>query len=277
MLEEYGEDARILAGGTDLIVQVREYARDVEVMVDGKGIEELTRIEIKADGSLTLGAAVPCYQIAGSAGIVAGFPGFIDAVSIIGGTAIQGRASVGGNLCNSGPAGDTIPALIAHGAMANIAGPGGRRTVAVEDFCTGPGKNVLKIGELLVSLTLPAMPENSGTHYLRFIPRNEMDIAVVGAGAMVKLEGSTIESARIALAAVAPTPLYVEAAGEALAGKPATEESIEAAAAVAQEAARPITDMRGTAEFRTHLVGVLTKRALRGAVERAKGGTVNGR
>ena len=277
ILQEHGENARILAGGTDLIVQVRENARDVEVMVDGKGIEELTRIEIRADGGMTLGAAVPCYQIAGSAEVVSAFPGFIDAVSIIGGTAIQGRASVGGNLCNSGPAGDSIPALIVHRATANIAGPGGRRTVAVEDFCTAPGRNVLKTGELLVSLTLPAMGNTAGAHYLRFIPRNEMDIAVVGVGAMVKLDGDTIESARVALGAVAPTPLYVEAVGESLAGKPATEESIEAAAVVAQDAARPITDMRGTAEFRKHLVGVLTKRALRGAVERAKGGTVNGR
>ena len=277
ILEEYGEDARILAGGTDLIVQVRENTRDVGVMVDGKGIEELTRIEIGADGSLTLGAAVPCYQLTANEGVVAAFPGFIDAVSIIGGTAIQGRASVGGNLCNSGPAGDSIPALIVHGAAANIAGPGGRRSVVMEDFCTGPGKNVLGAGELLVSLTLRAMPKDSGTHYLRFIPRNEMYIAVVGVGAMVKLDGDNFESARIALGAVAPTPLFVAAAGDSLAGKPATDESIEAAAAVAQEAARPITDMRGTAEFRKHLVGVLTKRALRGARERAKGGTVNGR
>lgn len=277
ILRENGEGARILAGGTDLIVQVRENAREVGVMVDAKGIDELMLVDFAADGSLTLGAAVPCYQISDNARIVAAFPGLIDAAGIIGGTAIQGRASIGGNLCNSGPAADSIPALIVHGATANIAGPDGRRTVPVEEFCTAPGANVLERGELLVSLTLPAMASDSGAHYLRFIPRNEMDIAVVGVGALVRLEGETIAAARIALGAVAPTPLYVPAVGDALAGKPATEASYEAAAAVARSAARPITDMRGTAEFRTHLIGVLTKRALRGAVERAKGGTVNGR
>ncbi len=277
ILRENGAGARILAGGTDLIVQVRENARDVDVMVDAKGIAELSRLEIGADGSLTLGAAVPCYQIADNADIVAAFPGLIDAAGIIGGTAIQGRASIGGNLCNSGPAADSIPALIVHGATANIAGPDGTRAVAVEDFCTGPGTNVLAAGELLVSIAIPALAPNSGAHYLRFIPRNEMDIAVVGVGARVTLDGDTISSARIALGAVAPTPLYVPDAGEALAGQPATEASYAAAAAAAREAATPITDMRGTAEFRTHLVGVLTKRALRGAVERAKGGAVNGR
>jgi carbon-monoxide dehydrogenase medium subunit len=277
ILREYGAGARILAGGTDLIVQVRENARDVDVMVDAKGIEELTAVEIAADGSLTLGAAVPCYQIADDAAIIAAFRGLIDAAGIIGGTAIQGRASIGGNLCNSGPAADSIPALIVHGATANVAGPDGTRAVAVEDFCTGPGTNVLATGELLVSLTIPATAPNSGAHYLRFTPRNEMDIAVVGVGAQVTLDGDTIVSARIALGAVAPTPLYVPEAGETLAGQPATEASYEAAAVAAQNAATPITDMRGTADFRKHLVAVLTKRALRGAVERAKGGTVNGR
>ncbi|MDP6507569.1 MAG: xanthine dehydrogenase family protein subunit M [Chloroflexota bacterium] len=277
ILRENGAGARIFAGGTDLIVQVRENTRDVDVMVDAKGIEELTRVEIGADGSVTLGAAVPCYQIAGDDAIVAAFPGLIDAAGIIGGTAIQGRASLGGNLCNSSPAADGIPALIVHGATANIAGPDGRRSVAVADFCTGPGTNVLAAGEMLVSLTIPALVPNSGAHYLRFTPRNEMDIAVVGAGAQVVLDGDTIVSARIALGAVAPTPMYAAAADEALAGQPATEESYEAAAAAAQNAATPITDMRGTADFRNHLVAVLTKRALRGAVERAKGGAVNGR
>ena len=277
LLQEYGDKARILAGGTDLIVQVREYALDAEVMIDGKGIKELAQIEIGGDGSLILGAAAPCYHITGNASVVSAFPGLIDAVSIIGGTAIQGRASVGGNLCNSGPAGDSIPALIVHNAIANLAGPEGQRSVAVENFCTSPGKNVLRSGELLVSLTLPAMPDLSGAHYLRFIPRNEMDIAVVGAGAMVSLDGDIIQSARVALGAVAPTPLYVQAVGEALAGKPATEETFAIGSAIAQDAAHPITDMRGTAEFRKHLVGVLTKRALRGAVKRARGGTVNGR
>jgi carbon-monoxide dehydrogenase medium subunit len=221
---------------------------------------------------LTLGAAVPCYRIYHHADVLQHYPGLIDAVSIIGGTAIQGRASVGGNLCNSGPAGDTIPALIALSAEARIVGSGGERRVPVEEFCTGPGRNVLKNDELLVSLHLPAPAPRSGARYLRFIPRNEMDIAEVGAGAWVRLNaaGDRFESARIALGAVAPTPLFVREAGAALAGQPVTEASIAQAAALAQAAARPISDMRGTAEHRRHLVGVLTRRALNGAIDRAR-------
>jgi carbon-monoxide dehydrogenase medium subunit len=192
------------------------------------------------------------------------YPGLVDAVSIIGGTAIQSRASVGGNLCNSGPAADSTPALIAYSAVAKIAGSSGTREVPVEAFCTAPGKNVLQPGELLVSLHLPLPPANSGGSYLRFIPRNEMDIAEVGVGVMLKLGGSggTISAARIALGAVAPTPLFVPAAGDSLLGKLPGEEAFAEAAKIAQSAASPITDMRGTAEHRRHLVGVLTRRAL---------------
>ena len=159
------------------------------------------------------------------------------------------------------------------GATAHIAGPGGERSIPVEEFCTGPGRNVLQPGEFLVSLQFPPPRPHSGARYLRFIPRNEMDIAVVGAGASVVLDaaGDRSSRARIALGAVAPTPLFVADAGAALAGQPVTEEAIAAAAAIAQAAARPITDMRGTAEQRRHLVGVLTRRALQGAVERARG------
>lgn len=272
LLNQFGARARILAGGTDLIVQAREYARDVEVFVDGKQIPELMALAWDPQQGLTLGAAVPCYMIYNHPEVQKQYPGLIDAVSIIGGTAIQGRASVGGNLCNSGPAGDTIPALIAHSATARIVGPGGERTVPVAEFCTGPGRNVLQPTEMLVSLHLPAPPPRFGARYLRFIPRNEMDIAVVGAGASVVLNGAgdSFASGRVALGAVAPTPLFVEAVGAALAGKPVSDETITAAAAIAREAARPISDMRGTAEHRRHLAGVLTARALRGAVDRAK-------
>jgi carbon-monoxide dehydrogenase medium subunit len=161
--------------------------------------------------------------------------------------------------------------------MCNIAGPDGRRSVAAEEFCTGPGRNVLGAGELLVSLTFPAQAAGAGAHYLRFIPRNEMDIAVVGAGAHVRLDGDGIvEAARISVGAVAPTPLLVEEAGEALAGRQADEAGYELAAAASRKAATPIDDMRGTVEYRKHMTGVLTVRALRGAVMRAKGGRVNG-
>lgn len=273
LLGEFGARARVLAGGTDLIVQAREYVREIDLMVDGKQIPELMDLSFHPEKGLTLGAAVPCYRIYGDPAVVRHYPGLIDAVSLIGGTAIQGRASVGGNLCNSGPAADSIPPLIVLSATARIAGPGGERSVPVEEFCTGPGRNVLQNNEFLVSLQLPPPRPHSGARYLRFIPRNEMDIAEVGAGASVVLNaaGDRFESARIALGAVAPTPLFVADAGNALAGQPVTDEAIAEAAAIAQAAARPITDMRGTAEHRRHLVGVLTRRALRGAVERARG------
>ena len=277
ILAEHGARARMLAGGTDLIVQIREWLRDVDVVVDAKHIPELMDIGFADDGAMTLGAATPCYRIYGDERVARTYPGLIDAVSMIGGTAIQGRASVGGNLCNSGPAGDSIPPLIVYSAMCNIAGPDGRRSVAAEEFCTGPGRNVLGAGELLVSLTFPAQASGSGAHYLRFIPRNEMDIAVVGAGAHVRLDGDGIvEAARISVGAVAPTPLLVEEAGEALAGRQADEAGYELAAAASRKAATPIDDMRGTVEYRKHMTGVLTVRALRGAVMRAKGGRVNG-
>lgn len=275
ILDEHRDKARIFAGGTDLIAQVREYLRDVEVFVDAKHVLELMDLRISESGEMTLGAAVPCYQICGNPRVAELFPGFIDAASIIGGTAIQGRASVGGNLCNSGPAADSTPSLIVHSVQCIIAGPKGRRTVPVESFCTAPGRNVLAANELLVALKFPAPRSHSGAHYLRFTPRNEMDIAVVGAGAYVELNGNAIKSARIALGAVAPTPLFVSEAGEALVGKTAEETSYDLAAAIGRDAASPIDDMRGTDDFRRHLCGVLIKRALRGAVARAKGGRIN--
>lgn len=251
---------------------MREYAREVDVVVDAKKIPDLSRIELSAETGLTLGAAVPCYQIYGHADISAAYPGLTDSASIIGGTAIQGRASIGGNLCNSGPAADSIPTLIAYGAVANIAGPGGQRQTPVESFCTAPGRNVLQAGEILVSIHLPVQKARSGARYLRFIPRNEMDIAEVGVGAWVQLNaaGSHIEAARIGLGAVGPTPIFASAAGDSLAGKAVGSEALAEASALAEAAASPITDMRGTAEHRRHLVGVLTRRALTGAIERAR-------
>jgi carbon-monoxide dehydrogenase medium subunit len=273
LLAEKGGQARVLAGGTDLIVQMRNRRRQPECVVDVKQIPELTQITYTARKGLRIGAAVPCSRIYQNAEVVARYPGLVDAAIIIGGIQIQGRASLGGNLCNSSPSGDSIPALIAYGALAEIAGPEGQREVAVEDFCTAPGSNVLRPGELLVALRLPTPAKHTGAHYLRFIPRNEMDIAVVGAGACVELakRGKEFKAARIALAAVAPTPLFARQAGELLAGRPVGDEAIAEAAEAAKAVARPITDMRGTAEFRLHLVGVLTRRALQGAVKRARG------
>lgn len=271
LLNEANGSARVLAGGTDLLVQLRGGRFDnVNVVVDGKNIPELNEITYDPEGGLTLGAAVPCYRLYGNAAIARAYPGLIDAASLIGGTQIQGRASFGGNLCNSTPSGDSIPAMIAHNATANIEGPDGHRHVAVEDFCTGPGSNVLGRGEMLVSISFPAPSSGFGANYMRFIPRNEMDIAVAGAGTSVVLENGTIKSARVALAAVAPTPLYVSAIGDAIAGKPANEETLAEAGQMAKDAARPITDMRGTVEYRKHLCDVLTRRSLQIAIDRAK-------
>lgn len=270
LLAAHGDRARIVAGGTDLIVQLRGGRRELDLVVDGKNIAELNEITYDPVSGLTLGAAVPCYKVYGNMAVSRAYPGLIDSASLIGGTQIQGRASLGGNLCNAAPSGDSIPVLIALGATANVAGPNGTRTIAVEEFCTGPGQSSLQAGEMLISIHLPPPEPNSGARYIRFIPRNEMDIAVVGAGVSVTLNNGVIESARIALSSVAPTPLFVKAAGDSLAGKPATDESIQEAAQIAEEAATPITDMRGTIEYRKHLCNVLTRRALNTAIERAK-------
>jgi carbon-monoxide dehydrogenase medium subunit len=274
-----GGRARLLAGGTDLIVQLRTGALDVDLVVDVKKIPELNAITYRPGEGLTIGAAVPCHRIVEHADIARVYPGLVDAVALIGGTAIQGRATMGGNLCNAAPSGDSIPAMIVLEATCTILGPAGMRTIPVEHFCTGPGKTVLGRDELLVSVHFPPPFTHSGACYLRFIPRHEMDIAVAGVGASIVLTGdrTMIAAARVALGAVGPTPLYVEAAGAALRGKAPSEESFAEGARQAQGIARPITDMRGTEAQRRHLVGVLTRRALRGAVERAKGETIHGR
>jgi carbon-monoxide dehydrogenase medium subunit len=262
--------ARVLAGGTDLIVALREGRIQVDSVVDVKPVAELNELAHDPTAGLRIGACVSCHRIYGDARIVATYPGLIDAARLIGGIQIQGRASLGGNLCNASPAADSIPALIAYSAVAEIAGPAGRRRVPVEAFCMAPGRTVLQPGELLVALHLPPPPPDSGAAYLRFIPRNEMDIAVVGVGVSIQRQGRNghFAGGRVALAAVAPTPLLVAGVGESLAGKPIDATTIAAAAELARQAARPISDMRGTADFRRHLVGVLTRRALEQAVAR---------
>lgn len=271
LLQQQDGRARILAGGTDLIVALRERRIAAELIIDIKGVPEVDELTYDAHDGLRLGAAVPCHRIYRHADVLRHYPGIVDAASLIGGVQIQGRASLGGNLCNASPAADSIPALIVHSAVCDIALPQTRRRVPVEEFCVAPGKTVLGRGEFLASLHLPSPPPGFGAAYLRFIPRNEMDIAVVGVGASVQLDADRrhIVAARIALGAVAPTPLFVPEAGAALLGAVPDDAVFARAAELAQAAARPITDMRGTAEFRRHLVGVLTRRALAKAVERA--------
>lgn len=272
LLSARGEKARVLAGGTDIIVQLREGMRDADLVVDVKRIPELIDYKFDPTRGLRLGAAVPCYRLYGDPAIVAAYPALTDAAHIIGGWQIQSRASIGGNLCNSSPAADSIPPLIAYRATAVIAGPNGTRNVPVESFCTGPGRNVLARGEFLVALEMPPPEPPAGGAYLRFIPRNEMDIAVAGAGVAIRLDadGTKIAAARISLSAVAPTPLLATEAGEWLVGQPANDESFAQAGELAKQIATPISDRRGPAEYRSHLVGVLTKRALARAAERAR-------
>jgi len=273
LLADKGERARIYAGGTDLLVQLRLNRLDLDLIVDVKRIPELTCLSFDPVRGLTIGAAVSCAQICEEPDVDKLYPGLIDATSIIGGIGIREQATLGGNLCNASPSGDTIPAMIVLGARCKIIGPQGTRTIPVEEFCTGPGETVLEKDEILVSIHFPGPKPNSGAYYLRFTPRFEMDIAVVGAGAWVLLndDQTQILDARIALAAVAPTPLLVKEAGDLLISQTPAEALFVEAAKLAQEAARPITDVRGTAAQRRHLVGVLVKRALRGAVARAKG------
>jgi CO/xanthine dehydrogenase FAD-binding subunit len=272
LLAQNGDTARVLSGGTDLLVALREGRRRADVVIDVKTLPEVIELSYSPETGLHLGAAVSCYRMYEDPVIAAVYPGLMDSARLIGGVQIQGRASMGGNLCNASPAADAVPSLIAHSAVAHIVGPNGKRELPVEEFCVGPGRNALQKGEFLLYLHVPTPPEGFGAAYQRFIPRNEMDIAVVGCGASVILDEkrSRIVSARVSLGAVAPTPLFVVEAGEALAGQAISAQLLESAASLAQAAAKPISDMRGTAEYRKHLCAVLTRRVLEQAIERAK-------
>ena len=274
LMAEKGPRAKALAGGTDILVQLRGGRFQIDRLVDIKKIPELNELSCSETDGLTLGAAVPCCLVYEDSTIQKLYPGVVDSAFLIGGIQIQGRATVGGNLCNAAPSGDTIPALIVQEATAIVAGPNGRRSIPVEDFCAGPGRNVLQDGEILVAMHMPPPKPHFGAHFLRFIPRNEMDIAIANSAVSVLLDdsGQNIISARIAIGSVAPTPVFARDAGNLLAGKEANEASIEEAAEATKKVATPINDMRGTIDQRIHLVGVLTKRALRTAISRAREG-----
>jgi len=270
-LSRYGDRARCLAGGTDVLVQLRGGRFEIDALVDVKGVPELMELRLGADG-LHLGAAVPCYRVYESPRVAKAYPGIVDSASIIGGIQIQSRASIGGNLCNASPSADSICSLIVHDAVARIAGPRGNREVEVAGFCVGPGKNVLRKGEFLVSIFVPKPAARFGAAYKRFIPRNEMDIAVAGAGASVTLNAKgKIVAARIALAAVGPTPIVASRAAASLLDREPTPEAFARAGDIAALETHPIDDMRGTADYRVELSRVLTRRTLAVAAERAKG------
>ena len=270
ILKTHGENARPFCGGTDIIIQLRAGVRRTEHLVDVKKIKELQVLSFDAKKGLRLGAAVPCIEISESDVMRRHYPGLTEAAHLIGSLQIQNRASVGGNLCNGSPAADTTPALIVLGARARIVDPNGEREVPVEAFVVSPGRTVLKPGELLVELLVPAPAPHSSDAYLRFIPRNEMDIAVVGVGAAVTLDGDKVKAARIALGAVGPTPILASKAADAIIGMKLDDAALEAAGRAASAACSPIDDMRGTAEFRLHITAVLTRRVLSIAAERAK-------
>ncbi|MCZ6605419.1 MAG: xanthine dehydrogenase family protein subunit M [Alphaproteobacteria bacterium] len=263
-------DVRLLAGGTDVLVQMHSDLIEPALIVDIKNIPELNAIAAEG-GGYRFGAAVSSTDLVGHADFAKTWPGVIDGVKLIGSIQIKNRASVGGNLCNASPAADSVPPMITAGAVARIFGPKGGREVPVEDIITGPGQTSLAPDELVVSFLLPKRLPNSGDAYLRFIPRTEMDIAVAGAAINLTLDkGGVCSAARVSLGAVAATPLLVGEAADALIGTKVDNEALEALAAACSAAAQPIDDKRGTKEYRIEIVGVLAKRAAAIAADRAK-------
>jgi len=262
--------ARILAGGTDVIVQMETDLVEPELLVDIKKIAE-TRQFAAENGGFRVGAAVPGMEIVNNAAFCKAWPGVVDGVNLIGSIQIKGRASIGGNLCNAPPAADSVPALIAAGAIARVVGPGGTRDVPVETIPVGPGKTSLAKGEIITSFFLPPRPLHSSDAYQRFTPRTEMDIAVVGVGVNLSLDdGGTCTAARVALGAVAPTALLVQEAADALVGTRLDDAALDRLAKAASAACRPIDDKRGTREYRIKVAGVLAKRTAQQALERAR-------
>ena len=263
-------NARILAGGTDLLVQIRGGFADPDLIIDVKNIPELRAITSGSDG-IQIGAAVSGAELGAHPIVSKVWPGVVEATELIGSTQIQGRASLGGNLCNASPAADTVPALVAAGATCRVAGAKGERTVPVEEITTGPGSTSLGNDEFVVDFSFPARPEHSGDAYLRFIPRTEMDIAVVGAGVSLSLaEDGSCKTARVSLGAVAPTVVVLEDGANALIGTKLDEDALGKLDIAARAACNPIDDKRGTVEFRTDVAGVLAKRAALIAKERAE-------
>ncbi len=265
-----GAGARVLAGGTDLMVQMRSGRSTPALIVDLKRIPDLIGIQADDTGFL-IGAATPCALIGAHAGLARAWPGVVEAARLIGSTQVQGRASLGGNLCNASPAADSVPALVAAGATCLIAGPTQRRELAVEAMQSGPGRNALQPGELLIAIRLPQRSARSADAYLRLIPRTEMDIAVVGVGVSLTLDAQgVVIAARVALGAVAPTTLLVDDAAQALIGSRLDAPALTRLEAAARAACRPIDDKRGTVAYRTTVAGVLARRAALIAYERAR-------
>jgi carbon-monoxide dehydrogenase medium subunit len=269
--------AKVLSGGTDLLVQLRSGRLKPDLIVDTKRIPGMVGIRMEKEG-FVIGAATPGAVVEAHAGLKAAWPGLVEALDLIGSTQIQGRCSLAGNLCNASPAADSVPALFAAAATAVIVGSNGRREVPVEQVPTGPGRTSLAKDEFILEFRLPARPPRSSDAYLRFIPRTEMDIAVVGCGVNVTLdEKGVCTAARVALGAVSPTVILVPAAAEALIGHTLDADTLAKLDAAAQSAAKPISDKRGTIEYRTKIAGVLARRVAAIAFDRAQGKKTNGK
>ena len=266
-----GSAARIMAGGTDLLVQMRSGAVKPGLIVDIKKIAEMTAIEQTAGGGFRIGAAVPGAVLAEHSRFGKVWPGVLEAVNLIGSTQVQGRASAGGNLCNGSPAGDSVPAMVAAGAVVTVQGPNGRREMPVEKVPASPGRTNLLPGEILVSFALPPRPKGSSDAYLRMIPRTEMDIAVVGLGVSLTMKDGVCIAARVGLGAVAPTVLLVKEASDALIGHTLDDATLAKLDAAARAACKPIDDKRGTIVYRTKVAGVLARRVAAIAFDRAQG------
>lgn len=266
-----GGITRFLAGGTDVLVQLRAGMVTPDDLIDIKHIPGVGDIARTADGGWRIGAAVPGAVMRAHAGLAAEWPGVVEGMNLVGSTQVQGRATLAGNLCNGSPAADSVPGLVAAGAVAEIVGPAGRRDLPVEDIPTGPGKTALAPGEVVAAIRLPARGAHAGDAYQRFIPRTEMDIAVVGCAVNLRLEGDRVAEARVALGAVAPRVILVPEAAAAIVGTTLDAAALDALAAAARAAAKPISDKRGTAEFRIHVSGVLAQRVAQAALARAKG------
>lgn len=260
---------RYLAGGTDVLVQLRSDMVTPDVLIDTKHIPGVKEIK-REDGGWRIGIAVSGAEMTEHSELSKEWPGIVEAMDLIGSTQIQGRATLVGNLCNASPAADSVPAMISAGVTASVHGPNGERRVPVELLVTGPGKTSLEGAEMVSALHVPARGENGGDAYLRFIPRTEMDIAVVGCGINLQLEDETIVSARVCLGAVAPTAVLVEDAAAAIVGTKLEDGAMGALAAAASAACSPIDDKRGTIKFRTHVAGVLAKRVAKIAYDRAR-------
>jgi carbon-monoxide dehydrogenase medium subunit len=262
--------ARVLAGGTDLLVQMRSDVVSPDLLVDIKKISEVRQVT-EEGGGFRVGAAVTGAELKEHPKLPKVWPGLIESANLIGSTQVQGRATMGGNLCNGSPAADSVPGLIAAGAVATIAGPNGRRELKVEDIMLAPRKLALTKGEFITSFLLPPRPARSSDAYLRFIPRTEMDIAVVGCGVSLSLDpGGTCTAARVSLGAVAARPLLVEDAAKAIIGTKLDHAALAKLEAAARAACKPIDDKRGTVEFRIDVAGVLARRAALIAQERAR-------